>query len=460
MIARTMQSLAAATGGRQVGADCSFGTVSTDSRTLPAGALFVALRGPNFDGHTFVTAARERGAAGLLVDHELPVDLPQVVVEDVLEALTRYAAAWRRQFDLPLVGITGSNGKTTTKEILSAILKRRGPCLVTRGNLNNHIGMPLMLLELERTHRTAVIEMGANHRGEIAHLAATAAPTVGVVTNAGAAHLEGFGSLDGVALGKGEMFSALAGRGTAVINADDKYAPLWHSLAGKAPVITFGIEARADVSARDIEEQAQPIGFASRFELITPMGQRQVRLQLGGRHNVHNALAATAAACATGASLDDIEAGLAAVRPVAGRLQLQAALQGATLIDDTYNANPTSVKAGLDAFKAVSGRRWLVLGNMGELGADTDALHAEVGAYARASGIERLYAVGASAKHAAEAFGDAATWFGDIESLIAAVRADLAPGVAVLVKGSRSNRLERVARALTVEPPEGDAHAH
>lgn len=455
---RSLAYLAQATGGRLEGRDADFEGVSIDSRTVPAKALFVALRGPNFDGHAFAADALKRGAAGLLVERVLGVDLPQVVVPDTAAALTRFASEWRRRFSLPLVGVTGSNGKTTTKEILGTILAREGSCLVTRGNLNNHFGVPLMLLELETSHRSAVIEMGANHGGEIAHLAAIAQPTVGLVTNAGAAHLEGFGSLDGVARGKGEMFAALAGRGTAVINADDVYAPLWKGLAGASRVLTFGIDAAADVVARDVRLEAGPSGFRSSFDLVMPAGVRSVTLQLGGLHNVRNALGAAAAAAAAGASFDNIAAGLGQVRPVAGRLDLQPAVRGAFLVDDSYNANPTSLRAGLETFRGLPGRRWLVLGEMREVGSSADEQHAEIGRFARTSGIERLFAIGEHARIAADAFGSGAQWFADIEALIAAVEAGLEPGVTLLIKGSRSNRLERVAAALGTGPAAGKGH--
>lgn len=457
---RTLAYLAQATGGQLEGRDVAFEGVSIDSRTAPAKSLFVALRGPNFDGHAFAADALKRGAAGLLVERVLDVALPQVVVPDTAAALARFASEWRRRFSLPLVGVTGSNGKTTTKEILGTILAREGSCLVTRGNLNNHFGVPLMLLELESSHRSAVIEMGANHGGEIAHLAAIAQPTVGLVTNAGAAHLEGFGSLDGVARGKGEMFSALAGRGTAVINADDVYAPLWKQLAGASRVLTFGIDAAADVVARDVRLEAGPSGFRSSFDLVMPAGVRSITLQLGGLHNVRNALGAAAAAAAAGASFDNIAAGLAQVRPVAGRLDLQPALRGAFLVDDSYNANPTSLRAGLETFRGLPGRRWLVLGEMREVGASADEQHAEIGRFARASGIERLFAVGERTRIAADAFGSGAQWFADLDALIAAVEAGLEPGVTLLIKGSRSNRLERVTAALRTGPAAAAARGH
>jgi UDP-N-acetylmuramoyl-tripeptide--D-alanyl-D-alanine ligase len=449
MIKWRLSEVAQSAAGQLVGADREFSSVSTDTRTLKPGALFVALTGPNFDGHEFTGAALERGAAAALVERPLAADLPQVVVPDPLAALSAFARAWRRQFHIPVVGVTGSNGKTTTKELIGAILSRLGPTLVTRGNLNNHIGVPLTLLELTAQHSYAVIEMGANHQGEIAHLANIAEPTVGVVTNAGAAHLEGFGSLEGVAVGKGEMFRALPVEGVAVINADDAYAAYWRENRSAERVLTFGFEQPADFSAHKVQARSDASGFRTDFELVMPYGRKAATLHLAGLHNLRNALGAAAAACAAGAELDDIVAGLAAMKSVAGRLELKPALNGAYVVDDSYNANPSSLKAGLDAFRSFSGARWLVLGEMKELGASADELHAEVGRYARQAGVERLLAVGERARYAVEAFGSGAEWFEDVDALIDSARRSLRKDVAVLIKGSRANRLERVAAALT-----------
>jgi len=452
MIARNLDDLARVTGGQLVGSNCEFSSVSTDSRTLKRGALFVALRGPSFDGHDFVKAAIERGAAAALVERPLSVDLPQVVVADALAALSVFAREWRRQFRIPVIGVTGSNGKTTTKELIGAILSRLGSCLITRGNLNNHIGVPLMLMELESSHRYAVIEMGANHQREIAHLAGLAEPTIGIVTNAGAAHLEGFGSLEGVATGKGEMFQSLPQDGVAVINADDAYATMWREARSADRVLTFGFEQRADFMAHKVQAISDANGFRIDFDLVTPAGAKAATLALAGLHNLRNALGAAAVAFAAGATLEQIVEGLAAMRPVSGRLELKPAINGAFLVDDSYNANPSSLKAGLDALRGFSGKRWLVLGDMLELGDSANELHAEVGRYARQAGIERLLAVGKHSHFAVEAFGRGAQWFGDIDALVAEARRTLVPDVAVLIKGSRANRLERVSAALAIAP--------
>ena len=366
------------------------------------------------DGHEFAAAAAARGAAALLVERELPIAVPQVVVPDALGALTACARARRTAFAGPVIAVTGSNGKTTTKEMIGAILAVRGLCLITKGNLNNHIGVPLTLLRLNAEHRFAVIEMGANHRGEIAHLASIAEPRIGIVTNAGAAHLEGFGSLDGVAEGKGELFAALPPDGVAVVNADDRYAPRWQSLSAGRRITTFGLEV-GDYSARSIGSSLRDGAPRLEFELVAPGGTVRVELALAGMHNLRNALGAAAAAQAAGASLDDVAAGLGAVRPVKGRLEFRPAVNGAVLVDDSYNANPGSLKAGLDAFQAFAGARWLVLGDMMELGSAADELHREIGAYARQSGVERLLAVGPRAKRAADEFGPGGAWFETVE---------------------------------------------
>jgi UDP-N-acetylmuramoyl-tripeptide--D-alanyl-D-alanine ligase len=449
----TLADLARCADGRLVGADRIVDSISIDSRRLTAGALFVALKGEQADGHDFAAAAAAAGAAALLVERELPLALPQVIVPDALGALTACARARRRAFAGPVVGVTGSNGKTTTKEMIGAILAVRGRCLITKGNLNNHIGVPLTLLGLTAEHRYAVIEMGANHRGEIAHLASIAEPGIGIVTNAGAAHLEGFGSLDGVAEGKGELFAALPKDGVAVVNADDRYAPRWHALAAGRRITTFALE-EGDFSARHIESSLKDGAPRLNFELVSPGGTVRVELALAGMHNLRNALGAAAAAQAAGASLDDVAAGLGAVRPVKGRLEFRPAVNGAVLVDDSYNANPGSLKAGLDAFQAFAGARWLVLGDMMELGSAADELHREIGAYARQSGVERLLAVGPRAKGAADEFGPGGAWFESVDDLISEARRSLRADVAVLVKGSRANRLERVAQALAPETNE------
>lgn len=443
-----LSQLAAIVEGRLIGDDAEFAGVSTDTRSLRPGELFLALRGERFDGQAFVRRAAALGAAAVVVEREQDVPLPQVVVSDTLAALQRYAAAWRLRFQCPVVAVTGSNGKTTVKEMLAAILANTGPVLVTRGNLNNHIGVPLTLLRLSEEHAHAVIEMGASNPGEIALLTRLVRPNVGAITNAGPAHLEGFGSIEGVARAKGELFADLAADGVAVINADDRHAPLWHELAGDRRKVTFGLDKDADVRARAVEAE----GSRTRFTLTTPLGEATVELPLAGRHNVMNALAAAAATTALGLDPARIAAGLAAAAPVAGRLQSRpAAVAGVRLIDDSYNANPASLAAAVEWVVAQPGEAWLALGDMAELGSDAEAAHAEAGRAARAAGIERLFAVGPLSRAAVDAFGAGARHFEDQEELIAALHEALVPGVNLLVKGSRSARMDRVAHALLAD---------
>ncbi len=446
---RTLSDAAAAVGGRLVGADHPYGAVATDSRTLQPGSLFIALRGPNFDGGEFVAAAAAAGAIGAVVARAVPQAIPQIVVPDTLRALQTLGQAWRSQFNVALVAVGGSNGKTTAKEMTAAILSRMGLCMATRGNLNNHIGVPVTLMRLEESHRSAVVEMGANRIGDVAELVRLARPTVGLITNAGAEHLEGFGNLDGVAQGEGEMVSCLDPGATGIINADDAYAGYWRKVAAARRIVTFGIHADADFMAKNPLQAIERGEFATRFTLVCPLGERSITLKAGGMHNVGNALAAAAAAGAAGASLDEIVAGLADFRAVAGRLQLKAGNRGSWIIDDSYNANPSSVRAGLEVLRALPGPTWLVLGDMAELGEYAEDSHAHMGAYARDCGIKRLFAMGAQSSRAVETFGSGGEWFADADSLTRRLQAELVPGVTVLIKGSRINRLERVVQALT-----------
>jgi UDP-N-acetylmuramoyl-tripeptide--D-alanyl-D-alanine ligase len=446
---RTLADAAAAAGGQLVGEDRRYGAVSTDSRTLKPGTLFVALRGPNFDGREFVAAAAAQGAIGAIVERPVAHALPQVVVPDTLRALQQLGEAWRADFNVPIVGVAGSNGKTTAKEMTAAILSRMGACMATHGNLNNHIGVPLTLMRLEASHRSAVVEMGANRIGDVAELVRIARPTVGLITNAGAEHLEGFGNLDGVAQGEGEMVSCLEPTATAIINADDAYAGYWRRVATAGRILTFGVHAQADFMAKNSLQSIERGEFATRFTLECPLGQTSVILKAGGAHNIGNALGAAAAASAAGASLEEIALGLASFRAVAGRLQLKAGARDSWIIDDSYNANPSSVRAGLEVLRSLPGATWLVLGDMAELGEFAENSHAHMGAYARDCGIKRLFALGPQSSRAVETFGSGAEWFPDADSLTRRLQAELVPGVTVLIKGSRVNRLERVVQALT-----------
>lgn len=437
--------------GRLVGEDVRFTAVSSDSRKLAQGDLFIALRGEHFDGYEFVAQATQSGAVAALVNAGSYEAHPSVLgtlssillVEDTRLALGQLAAHWRKQFDIPLVAITGSNGKTTVKEMLASILRVAAgsddAVLATRGNLNNDIGMPLTLLQLNAQHRYAVIEMGMNHPGEIDYLTCIACPDAALITNAGGAHLEGLGSVEAVAHAKGEIFAGLCANGTAIINADDAYAPLWRTLAGAHPLLEFGLDRPADVSG-----QWQPHDLGLQLDVQTPQGNFTADLQVPGAHNARNALAATAAAIALNVPLETVAAGLEKFSGVDGRLQRKAARHGASLIDDTYNANPASLRAAISVLAQAAGKRVLVLGDMGELGDNAAILHAEIGSEARRAGIEKLYALGALSGNAVREFGSGARHFERIEDLQNALEKELDANTTVLVKGSRFMKMERV----------------
>lgn len=445
-----------ATGGTLTGADRKFDGVSTDTRTLAPGNLFVALSGPNFDGADYLDTALERGAVAAIVTARRDVDLPQIEVDDTRAALGRLGAAWRDARDVSVIGITGSNGKTTLKEMTRAILERVAPTLATAGNLNNEIGVPLMLCRLDDTHRFAVIEMGANHAGEIAYLTGLAKPDVVALTNAGPAHLEGFGSIEGVARAKGEILAGEPRPQLAILNADDDYFDFWQTIAADIRSLSFGLTDTADVTADDIRLDAA----GSRFRLCLPGGDSvDVRLALTGEHNVRNACAAAAIAVGVGVTPADIAGGLAAVRPVEGRLAGIEGRNGSTIIDDSYNANPTSVAVAADYLASLAGTGIFVLGDMGELGADAEAMHRESGRDIREAGVSRLLAIGPLSKAAVEGFGPGGEWFDDRGALIDRAAELLAPGVTMLVKGSRLAGMERVVAALAAVPrAAGEVH--
>jgi UDP-N-acetylmuramoyl-tripeptide--D-alanyl-D-alanine ligase len=420
--------------------------ISTDTRHLPAGALFVALHGPNFDGHDFLAAAQQQAAAAL-VTHPQPLDLAQIVVPDTLVALGRLAAGWRQRFAGQVIALTGSNGKTTVKEMLASILAAApsATVLATQGNLNNHIGVPLTLSQLGGQDY-AVIEMGANHSGEIATLTRLAQPQVALITNAGPAHLEGFGSLEGVARAKGEIYQGLLPNGIAVINADDRYADYWRELNAQRRCLTFGLQPSAQVWAEVLAPQCLRLHIAHQ--------STEIRLPLPGRHNVLNALAAAAAAHALGVDLTQIQTGLQHIQPVAGRLQCCTGPRGSVLLNDTYNANPASLQAGLAALLEYPGPHWLVLGDMAELGVEAEALHALVGQQAREQGIQRLFTLGVLSQAASRAFGSNGQHYLTLQPLLTALQqavqhSKLAPYI--LIKGSRSMRMERVVEALSAQ---------
>ncbi|WP_350016708.1 UDP-N-acetylmuramoyl-tripeptide--D-alanyl-D-alanine ligase [Rhodanobacter sp. IGA1.0] len=439
-----LATIAVWTGGRLLAGDAEITGVAIDTRKLKPGDLFVAIKGERADGHDYLAEAAARGAVAAMVTRKVDSDLPQVLVDDAGLALGDLASAVRAQRDVRVVGITGSNGKTTVKTLVASILSRHGRTHVSGGNYNNELGLPLSLLAMPADTEYAVFEMGAGKPGDIAYLAAIARPDIGLVTLIAPAHLERMGSIEGVAETKGALYQALPVDGTAIINADDAFASFFGGLAGSRQVLRFGLEHRADVGADIIEQRVD----GSRFVLSTPRGDAEVALPLPGRHNIANALAAAAVALALDVPLDTIVAGLEQSSGVAGRLRRVVAAGGWTVIDDSYNANPGSMAAAIDTLLLAGGERWLVLGDMAELGADARALHAGIGAMARQRGIERLFAVGPFGAATVEAFGAGATHFDDKPALIATLQAQLHPGVTCLVKGSRSAGMEQVVAAI------------
>jgi UDP-N-acetylmuramoyl-tripeptide--D-alanyl-D-alanine ligase len=432
------------THGRLLGADLQVGGVAIDTRRLQPGELFVAIRGERVDGHDYVREAALRGAAAALVTRRVDVDIPQVLVNDTQLALGDLASAVRAQRDVRVVGITGSNGKTTVKTLTASILARHGRTHVNAGNYNNELGLPLTLLAMPADSEYAVLEMGAGKPGDIAYLAAIARPDIGLVNTIAPAHLERMGSLEGVAETKGALYQALPVDGVAIINADDAFAGFFEGLAGSRATLRFGLAGPVDVGATILEQRVD----GSRFLLRTSQGEAEVALPLAGRHNIANALAAAAIALALEVPLATIVAGLLHVPGVAGRLRSETMPGGWTLIDDSYNANPGSVGAAIDTLALASGERWLVLGDMAELGPDARALHEGIGARAKAAGIERLFAVGPLSTAAVRAFGASGEHHADKAALAASLERQLHAGITCLVKGSRSAGMEQVVSAL------------
>ncbi len=453
-----LSEAALATRGQLIGADVEFCCVGTDSRAIKKGQLFVALKGENFDGHEYAAQSLEQGASAVLVSKASNVS-PAVVVEDTRLALGDLASHWRAKFDMPVVAITGSNGKTTVKEMLAAILKVAtaddASVLATQGNLNNDIGLPMTILNLGKQHRYAVLEMGMNHTGELSYLSNLAKPNVALVNNAGTAHIGELGSLEAIANAKGEIFEGLADGGTAIINADDVFANLWKNLASKHQQVTFGLKAKADVTAKYELHAA-----SSDLELIAPNGTVKFTLPAPGLHNVSNALAAASAALALNVSLENIATGLSNFAGVKGRLQTKQGFAGGKVIDDTYNANPMSMKAAIDVLKASAVQRIFVMGDMAELGADAASMHSEIGAYAKTAGIEKFYALGELTKNAVTAFGANAMHFGTVEALAESLKSIMNAETTVLVKGSRSMRMERVVDAIQLAQTNNNGGNH
>ncbi|MFM1911685.1 MAG: UDP-N-acetylmuramoyl-tripeptide:D-alanyl-D-alanine ligase [Pseudomonadota bacterium] len=453
-----LSEAALATQGQLIGADVELCCVGTDSRAIKKGQLFVALKGENFDGHEYAAQSLEQGAAAVLVSKASNVSTA-VVVKDTRLALGDLAAHWRAKFDMPVIAITGSNGKTTVKEMLAAILKVAtgddASVLATQGNLNNDIGLPMTMLNLGKQHRYAVLEMGMNHTGELSYLTNLAKPNIALVNNAGTAHIGELGSMEAIANAKGEIFEGLADSGTAIINADDVFADLWKQLASKHQQMTFGLKAKADVTAK-----YQLHAASSDVELIVPNGTVKFLLPAPGLHNVSNALAAASAALALNVSLENIATGLSHFAGVKGRLQTKQGFAGAKVIDDTYNANPMSMKAAIDVIKASAGQRIFVMGDMAELGADAASMHAEIGAYAKTVGIEKFYALGELTKNAVTAFGANAMHFETVEALAESLKGMMNAETTVLVKGSRSMRMERVVDAIQLAQTNNNGGNH
>ena len=435
-------------GGRLTGADTSFDRVVTDSRGDCTGGLFVALRGERFDAHAFAAQAEANGAVAALVERPLDLDLPQWVVDDTRLGLGRLAAAWRRRIPGRVLAITGSNGKTTCKEMVAAILGQVGSVVATKGNLNNDIGMPLTLLGA-RDQDWVVLELGANHPGEIGYMTDIARPEAALLANAGRAHLGGFGSIEGVARAKGEIARGLPADGTFVVPGDAPWIDLWRDLAQGRPVLTFGLTSACTVRTDPgrVTSDWGDAGFRTRFTACLGGQPQELSLSLAGLHNVRNALAAAALTSAVGVSPAAIAAGLASLRPVPGRLEPKR-LGGLRVIDDSYNANPDSVLAAIEVLVALPGRPVLVLGDLAELGPDATRLHRELGEAARIAGVAALYAVGDLSREAVAGFGPGGYHLGDREALIAALRRDVTPEDVALVKGSRRAAMDQVVARL------------
>lgn len=443
MLSTAAQSLQA----EIIGNDVRFRGCSTDSRIIKAGEMFIALRGEHYDGHDFIGFAQQAGAVAAMVESYSDQSLPLIQVADSRKLMGQLAGLWRNNFKIPVIAITGSNGKTTVKEMVTNILSLQAPVLSTHGNLNNEIGVPLTLFGIDHEHRFAVIEMGASHAREISYLSNLAKPTVALITQCAPAHLEGFGSVESIAKAKAEIFEGLPGSGTAIINNDDDYADFWRKKTSGYQQISFGVTSKADVCVSEAHINAD--AGNSYFRIITTKGSVEVTLNLPGKHNIQNALASAACCLAVDIPLEIIKKGLERTQSSTGRLQIKKGIHGACIFDDTYNANPVSLGVAMSMVAERSGRHWLVLGDMGELGADAHHLHTDAGEKARELGFERLYALGQLSKNAVAGFGNGAKHFPDADSLIQLLKTGLDKDVTLLVKGSRIMAMEHVVKALT-----------
>jgi len=435
--------------GELSGTDESISSVSIDTRTLQPGQLYVAIKGNNYDGNNFVNLAEQAGAKAAIVHKGIRPSIPYISVADTRLALAELAGNWRLACSAKIAGITGSNGKTTVKEMLAAILNVAGNVLYTQGNLNNEIGVPLTLLRLNDKHQYAVIEMGANHPGEIAFTSQYVQSDVVILNNAGPAHLQGFGSVDGVAKAKSEIISTLKSSGIAILNKEDKYFSYWQHIAGNRKTVSFGFDNSADICAKNIDFKLLNHRFVTTFTLLSKEDSINIQLSLAGKHNILNALAASAAALALGLNLNQIAIGLESVQPVSGRLQLLEGHLGCLVIDDTYNGNSASLSVGLKILQEIPKEQWLVLGAFGELGPESETIHKKMGIEIKASGVKKLFALGDDCQHTVSTFGEGAKYFSSQEELIKTIQQELTGSEALLIKGSRARHMENVVAALT-----------
>jgi len=441
-----LSSAAVSLNATYLGEDVEFRGCSTDSRSINSGELFIAIKGEHFDGHDFIMNAVQRGASAVMVANAGQQNLPTLVVLDTRRAMGKLAGTWRSGFAIPLIAVTGSNGKTTVKEMLVSILGLIAPVLATKKNLNNDIGVPLTLFGLGNEHRYAVVEMGANHPDEISWLSNITRPTVALITQCAPAHLEGFGSVEGVARAKSEIFDGLDPGGVAIINADDDFAAFWRNRVSGFKQLSFGLNNRADITAKSISQSV--ITGTNNFELSTPVGMIDIELPLLGLHNIMNAMAATACALALEIDLKLVKQGLEKMTPVKGRLEMKKGLNNSRIIDDTYNANPASLTAAIKAISSFSGRHWLALGDMGELGAQSESFHVDAGNIARENKIEKIFAIGPLSNLAVQSFGQGGKQFASMDTMIEALKNEITTDVTLLVKGSRAMQMERVVSAL------------
>jgi|WetSurMetagenome_2_1015567.scaffolds.fasta_scaffold121614_2 UDP-N-acetylmuramoyl-tripeptide--D-alanyl-D-alanine ligase len=429
-----------------IGKNIAFQGCNTDTRTLQQGNLYLALKGENFNGHDFIKQAIQKGAVGIITEKKFEFDIPQLIVLNTKIALGELAKFWRDRLKTKIVAITGSNGKTTTKEILASILKKKYNILATQGNLNNDIGVPLTLFQLSEEHQYAVIEMGANHPKEIGYLTNITQPQVAVITNCSPAHLEGFGNVEGVAQTKGEIYQGLSTEGIAIINANDIFSDYWCDLNNEHQIIKFGLKKSANISAKNISFD----GLKTYFILSTPNGEIDIKLNLAGKHNLMNALAASSCAIALHIDLKTIAQGLENMQPINGRLQVVSGIRNTTLLNDTYNANPASLKAALQVLANCSAPRWVALGNMLELGETAAHFHQQAGEFAQYLDIEGFVATGELSKHAIKSFGNQGFYFKTQEELIDFLKKNLPSNATLLIKGSRGSKMEQVVSALTL----------